>query len=325
MERVLVQLADDGGGWYMHRRQRSETTDRARWQAAALLCVVAADGVLVYALGGPAWLMLLYGALAVMIAAGRVWVARRSRTPAPPPAAPVPSVPVEAPVAGRRALGYVCVPQPVDGTLEEPTRAIAACCEERGLALQRIVHDAVDADGDHARPALAWALERIAKGEAAVLVVPRLRDVSSNVANLPPLLRWFNDPNRTLIAIDMGIDTSTEAGQVAAGALAGVGGWEHQRLSERTRQGLEVARSRGGTNGRAAVADVPELQDRIAAMREQGMTLQAIADQLNAEGVPTLRGGAMWRPSSVQRATGYRRPSANNRGIELPRSGPPKR
>jgi len=31
-----------------------------------------------------------------------------------------------------------------------------------------------------------------------------------------------------------------------------------------------------------------------------------------------LRGGALWRPSSVQRATGYRRPSAGARGIELP-------
>ena len=48
------------------------------------------------------------------------------------------------------------------------------------------------------------------------------------------------------------------------------------------------------------------------------MTLQAIADALNADGVPTLRGGAMWRPSSVQRATGYRRPSSASRGIELP-------
>jgi DNA invertase Pin-like site-specific DNA recombinase len=306
----------------MRRREGSRTTDRVQWQAAALLCAVAADGVLIHALGGPTWLMYFYGALAVVLAAGRLWLGRRNRTPAAPVAPPAV---VEAPVPGRCALGYVCVPQPVDGTLEEPTRAIVACCEERALELKRIVHDSVEANGDHARPALAWALERIAKGEAAVLVVPRLRDLSSNVANLPPLLRWFNDPNRTLIAIDMGIDTSTEAGQVAAGALAGVGGWEHQRLSERTRRGLEAARSRGGTNGRAAVADVPELQDRIAAMREQGMTLQAIADRLNEEGVPTLRGGAMWRPSSVQRATGYRRPSANNRGIQLPRSAPPER
>ena len=38
------------------------------------------------------------------------------------------------------------------------------------------------------------------------------------------------------------------------------------------------------------------------------MTLQAIADSLNDEGIPTLRGGSQWRPSSVQAAAGYRRP-----------------
>ena len=138
----------------------------------------------------------------------------------------------------------------------------------------------------------------------------RLRDLSSNVAKLSPLLRWFMAGGRELVAIDLELDTSTEAGRLAAEAIAGVGGWEHDRISERTRRGLEAARSRGGGQGRNAVADVPELQERITRMREEGMTLQAIADVLNAEGVPTLRGGAMWRPSSVQRATGYRRPSA---------------
>jgi hypothetical protein len=56
------------------------------------------------------------------------------------------------------------------------------------------------------------------------------------------------------------------------------------------------------------VQDVPALKERIATMRTAGMTLQAIADVLNSEGVPTLRGGVQWRPSSVQSATGYRRP-----------------
>jgi hypothetical protein len=32
---------------------------------------------------------------------------------------------------------------------------------------------------------------------------------------------------------------------------------------------------------------------------------------LNADGVPTLRGGAKWRPSSVQVAAGYHRPSGS--------------
>lgn len=38
------------------------------------------------------------------------------------------------------------------------------------------------------------------------------------------------------------------------------------------------------------------------------MTFQAIADALNSEGIPTLRGGTAWRVSSVQAAAGYRRP-----------------
>ena len=37
------------------------------------------------------------------------------------------------------------------------------------------------------------------------------------------------------------------------------------------------------------------------------MTLQAIADRLNEDGVPTVRGGAKWRHSSVQAAAGYAR------------------
>ena len=303
-----------------------ERRKRAGWQAGALFLVVAADGVIASALGGPIWLVPLYAVLALTLAGGRIWLAQRSAPTAAPPApapAPTPAAEVKPPPAV--ALGYIYVPQIENGALKAPSAAIERCCVERGLRLTKIVHDCAASGSEHARPALAWALEQIASGNATVLVVPALRDMSANVGNLSTLLRWFDDPSRTLIAIDVGIDTSTEAGRVAMGALADVGGWEHTRLSERTRRGLEVARSRGGGNGRAAVADVPELQERIGVMREQGMTLQAIADQLNEEGVPTLRGGAMWRPSSVQRATGYRRPSANARGIELPRFTPPKR
>ena len=58
-------------------------------------------------------------------------------------------------------------------------------------------------------------------------------------------------------------------------------------------------------------------------MRASGMTLQAIADALNAQGEPTVRGGARWRPSSVQAALGYkRRPkAANPAGRTNPQNG----
>jgi hypothetical protein len=60
------------------------------------------------------------------------------------------------------------------------------------------------------------------------------------------------------------------------------------------------------------------LHKRIAAMRADGMTLQAIADVLNDERVPTQRGGAKWRPSSVQSAAGYKRPTRARTADRLP-------
>jgi hypothetical protein len=36
------------------------------------------------------------------------------------------------------------------------------------------------------------------------------------------------------------------------------------------------------------------------AEREQGGSLQAIADRLEAEGVPTVKGGRRWYPSTVR-------------------------
>jgi DNA invertase Pin-like site-specific DNA recombinase len=292
---------------------------RFRLQATALAIIVPADGVVAWLLGAPAWIGALYVVLGLALAWMRLRMGRPrlGRESAPAPVFEAPAEPA------RRAIGYVCVPSASDGQLGDHSAAIERACQDRGLALASIVLDVDGAGVDH-RPALAWALEQLAAQNAEVLVVSRLRDLSSNVANLAPLLRWFDSERRTLIALDLELDTSTEAGRLAAVAIVGVGGWEHERISERTRRGLEAARSRGGPQGRTAVADVPELQERIARMREEGMTLQAIADTLNAEGVPTLRGGAMWRPSSVQRATGYRRPSAGGRGIELPKSKPPE-
>ena len=48
-------------------------------------------------------------------------------------------------------------------------------------------------------------------------------------------------------------------------------------------------------------------------MRSANMTLQQIADQFNADSIPTLRGGKRWRPSSIQAALGYRRPGPRDR------------
>jgi DNA invertase Pin-like site-specific DNA recombinase len=214
------------------------------------------------------------------------------------------------PLPPGRALGYVCVARDaVARDLSTYSAEIEEWIVAHQMRLAKIVHDIEPDNGRQGPgPGLRWALERIDAGDADALIIARLEHLSPSVAHLSPMLSWFTSRGRTLITIDFQLNTSTEAGRLAAAALTGVGGWERKRLAARTRRGLEAARARGSAQGRPAVADVPELRERIARMHDQGMTLQAIADVLNEEGVPTLRGGAMWRPSSVQRATGYRRP-----------------
>jgi DNA invertase Pin-like site-specific DNA recombinase len=132
-------------------------------------------------------------------------------------------------------------------------------------------------------------------------------------------MQWFRERDVALIALDLDIDTSTPDGRRIAEVLIALGKWEKDRIAKRTRAGLADATANGRPIGRPSISDRPELRDQIVEMRASGMTLQAIADRLNADGVATLRGGARWRPSSVQAALGYRRPSAGRASGDRPR------
>lgn len=46
------------------------------------------------------------------------------------------------------------------------------------------------------------------------------------------------------------------------------------------------------------------MTDRIRNLRAQGLTLAAIADSLNFDGVPTAQGGARWHPSTIRSVLG---------------------
>jgi DNA invertase Pin-like site-specific DNA recombinase len=208
---------------------------------------------------------------------------------------------------GRQpALGYASVPEGDQGkdSMRRQQQEIDAICSRKGLDLLKLVRD-VESRGvsDLNRPGLEYALEHLKAHDASCLVVSSLERLSPSAANLGKLVEWLDRRGARLVVVDIDLDTGTPEGRLAAKALATVGGSERQTLMQRTRKGLEAARLAQRSSG-----DPPALKQRIADMRAGGMTLQAIADTLNAEGVPTLRGGALWRPSSVQAATGYKRP-----------------
>jgi DNA invertase Pin-like site-specific DNA recombinase len=249
-----------------------------------------------------AWLIVALVAVP-LLAAGFVVQLGRRRAAAVELPPPVPTGPV-------RAVGYTTFPdrrQTVSPEGRYQARRIAAACEARGMVLHKLVGDLRSYSGpDLERPALVHALSLLEGGEATCLVVTGLDRLSRSAGNVGMVIDWVDELGARLVVIDIDLDTGTEQGRVAARALARVGALEREQERESHHETAPAAPGR--TGGRPAVADRPLLQRRIATMRASGMTLQAIADTLNREGVPTLRGGAEWRPSSVQAAVGYKRP-----------------
>ena len=189
---------------------------------------------------------------------------------------------------------------------------------QRNWQISELIVDEGESGKDLQRPGLRRALALIAAGKADGLAVSKLDRLSRSVIDAGQLAQWFTDAGARLVALDLNIDTSTPSGLMILHVLASVAQWERETIAARTRAGLAQLRARGLPTGRPAVADSPELEARIRAMRERGDTLQAIADVLNDDAVPTLRGGRCWRPSSVQAAAGYRRARPRHRAAALP-------
>jgi DNA invertase Pin-like site-specific DNA recombinase len=221
-----------------------------------------------------------------------------------------------------RALGYASVPP--DGgrrQLAAQQRAIMQGVRRLRLHLVELVRDREPETGKALdRAGLSYLIERLAAGDATCVIVSGLERLSRSVAELGTIVEWLERNDVRLVAVDLGLDTASESGRSTARALASVAGWERERLVDRTRKGLAAARAkRRAAPGPSSTPDWDAIKERIAAMRAEGMTLQAIADELNREGVPTQRGGTEWRPSSVQTAAGYRRPPRPRKVDELPK------
>jgi DNA invertase Pin-like site-specific DNA recombinase len=211
--------------------------------------------------------------------------------------------------AGHRVIGYVSVSaDAAAGEDKGSLAAIEAVCTRSGWKLLEIVRDR-EIGSTLERPALGYALNQIATGHAEGMVVGDLQRVSRSIVDLGALMTWFRDAQAALIALDLDIDTSTRRGRHVASTLIALSAHEHERIAHRAEQLSAEVPTDDRRTGRPAVKHDRELREHIAAMRAANMTLQAIADRLNAEAVPTLRGGRKWRPSSIQAALGYRRPS----------------
>jgi len=129
-------------------------------------------------------------------------------------------------------------------------------------------------------------------------VVAKLDRLSRSLLDFARLMDRSRREGWQLVALDLGVDTSTPAGEMLAGVLATFAQYERRLIAQRTRDALAVKRSQGARLGRPVLLPAA-VRTRIATERAQGATLPAIADGLTRDAVPTAQAGVRWYPSTV--------------------------
>lgn len=162
------------------------------------------------------------------------------------------------------------------------------------------------------RPELQAALEACRVHQAR-LVIAKLDRLARNASFLLSL----RDAGVDFVCCDM-----PDANRLTVGILAMVAEDEADRISQRTKAALQAAKARGvklGTAGaqnlrnreagsqrgnrvKIAKADqmAASLSSFVLPLRDQGLSLRAIASELNDANIPTARGG-VWRAPQVRR------------------------
>jgi DNA invertase Pin-like site-specific DNA recombinase len=205
-----------------------------------------------------------------------------------------------------QVLGYVRVSteeQHRSGAgLEAQRKAILAECRRRGWTLVEVIEDAGYSAKDLRRPGVKEALETLRRGDANALVVSKLDRLSRSMLDFSGLMARAQKQNWALVALDCAVDTTTPAGEAMANVMATFAQFERRLIGQRTKEALAIKKAQGVQLGRAP--SLPKsVRQWIRRQRRAGhKSFAAIADLLNAEGVPTGHGGRQWWPSTVRAA-----------------------
>lgn len=212
--------------------------------------------------------------------------------------------PADAPL---RALGYIRVStgeQVESGAgLDSQRTKVTERAEREGWALEVVADEGLSAKDVDGRPELVAALERLDRGDADVLVAAKLDRVSRSVADFAGLLDRASRNGWSLVLLDLGVDTTTPAGEFVSNTLASAAQYERKIIGQRTREGLAAKRAQGVRLGRPSSVPMP-IVERIVRERAAGASIRGIAALLTGEGVPTVSGKPEWSSATIQRVLG---------------------
>ena len=183
--------------------------------------------------------------------------------------------------------------------MEAQRQAIVTFCTARQWQLLAMCEDVASGSPLAKRAGLEQALALVQQGEHRSLVVAKLDRLSRSVVDAALTIERARREKWNLVALDLGVDFSTAAGEAMANMTATFAQLERRLIGERTRAALAVKKDQGVRLGRPPALD-EKVRRWIRRERAAGRTLRAIADRLNADKVSTGHGGARWHPSTVR-------------------------
>ena len=170
----------------------------------------------------------------------------------------------------------------------------------RGATLEIVSElEATSGKSTKKRPALAEALARLDKGEAEGLIVSKLDRLSRSVADFLTILERSRKGKWSLVIGDLSLDTSSPMGEAMATITATFAQLERKRIGERTKEGLAIKKAQGVKLGAPRLLN-PEIRSRIEGELATSTPLAVIARRLNAEAIPSAKGGK-WYASTIKK------------------------
>ena len=216
-----------------------------------------------------------------------------------------------------KAIGYLRVStagQAADGISLEAQRArVESWAAAQGFDLVGIYQDAGLSGGKaHNRPGLQRAIKAACK-QGAAIVVYSLSRLARSTRDAIEISERLDRAGADLVSLSERIDTTSAAGKMVFRMLAVMAEFERDLVSERTSMALSHIRAQGRKTGGDvpfgfdADADGNLIENKaeqaalelIFSLREDGLSLQKIADELNRRGISTKR-GKTWFPATVR-------------------------
>ncbi|KAF0241624.1 MAG: putative site-specific DNA [Planctomycetota bacterium] len=219
----------------------------------------------------------------------------------------------------KAAIGYVRVStagQATEGvSLDAQEAKIRAWCAASGFDLAAVHVDAGLSGGraDN-RPALQAALADVTKRKG-VLVVYSLSRLARSTRDAIEIAERLEKADADLVSLSERLDTTSAAGRMIFRMLAVLAEFERDQIAERTKGAMAHLRANGKRISRHApygwafaadgenLVSLPAEQEAIALMRRlraDGVTLEAIARDLEARGIPSKL-GKTWTSATVRR------------------------